>query len=350
MSDIDLLRKLRDDIPEDPSALVRGRRRLLERAVGPRVMHKRRISRRMVLASAGVAAAVTGAMVVIGLPVLDDSPVGARPAAAAVLHEAARNAARAQTVTARPGQYVYTATHAMYVNGTSVCSRQGSCTAISFGEEKQRESWIPVDGKGAIVIREIGGIKYTFFTPGDETALRDAGIELPTNQKNEFTTPGSGGNFQQPTLKFLESLPTDPAKLLARIRKDSEGQGPSADAEALVYIADLLRESDAMVSPELRAALFEAAALIPGIDRVPGQVTLDGQTGVAIGRMEPTNGERQEIIIDPKTSRVLGERSVLAAQAKPTQGSARESWLPIGTVTSWTTTRSAIVDKVGVTG
>jgi RNA polymerase sigma-70 factor (ECF subfamily) len=66
-----------------------------------------------------------------------------------------------------------------------------------------------------------------------------------------------------------------------------------------------------IVPGDLRAALFQAAALTPGVELVDHQANLNGQIGVAVGRYEPSTGVRQEIIFDPHTGMVIGERDVL---------------------------------------
>jgi hypothetical protein len=59
-----------------------------------------------------------------------------------------------------------------------------------------------------------------------------------------------------------------------------------------------------------RAALFRAAALIPGVTLTEDSATLDGTTGVAIGRVEQKYGVRQDLIIDPVDGEMNGEREV----------------------------------------
>ena len=52
--------------------------------------------------------------------------------------------------------------------------------------------------------------------------------------------------------------------------------------------------------------------MIPGVTVTEGQANLDGRTGVAIGRLEEGPAKtRQELIIDPETGLLIGERSVL---------------------------------------
>ena len=60
----------------------------------------------------------------------------------------------------------------------------------------------------------------------------------------------------------------------------------------------------------LRAALYKAAALIPGVSVTDDQAALDGQSRVAIGRVEGALNVRQDITIDPTTGQLIGEREV----------------------------------------
>lgn len=75
--------------------------------------------------------------------------------------------------------------------------------------------------------------------------------------------------------------------------------------------------------------------MIPGVTITDQQATLNGTTGVAIGRLEPANNVQYDIIIDPKTGQYIGEREVtLIAYAS----------FPAGTTTSWTAVTTSVVD------
>jgi len=58
--------------------------------------------------------------------------------------------------------------------------------------------------------------------------------------------------------------------------------------------------------------------MIPGVVVTEDQATLNGRTRVSIGRLEPSSGLRQDIIIDSKTGELIGERSVIV---DPKEGS-----------------------------
>ena len=128
--------------------------------------------------------------------------------------------------------------------------------------------------------------------------------------------------------------PKDPRALLDLIYERTKGAGKTPDSEAFVTIADGLRTG--AVPAELRAALYKVAALIPGVKLSDRQATIDGRTGTAIGIPSPDGAARTDIIIDPDSGLVIGEQNVLL---KDYPGS------PAGTVTSWTSVRTSVVDS-----
>ncbi|WP_123704035.1 hypothetical protein [Rathayibacter sp. PhB127] len=84
----------------------------------------------------------------------------------------------------------------------------------------------------------------------------------------------------------------------------------------------------------MRASLYQAAALIPGVEFIEDQATLDGRTGTAIGRVETNANFRQDIIIDPDTGLFIGERT--------TQLTA-EDGIPADTITGWSAVTTTVV-------
>jgi RNA polymerase sigma-70 factor (ECF subfamily) len=83
----------------------------------------------------------------------------------------------------------------------------------------------------------------------------------------------------------------------------------SREEDDFSRIIDILRSG--LVPAPQRAALLEALSRIPGVTATDNVKNLDGVAGVAIGRTEPLrSGERQEIIIDPSTGLVIGERTM----------------------------------------
>jgi hypothetical protein len=102
----------------------------------------------------------------------------------------------------------------------------------------------------------------------------------------------------------LCALPTDPGRLYATIREKIGSAGPDKDSETFTTIGDLLRESPA--PPAVRAALYGAAAMVPGV-RLVGEVSdAQGRSATSVGRR--ANGVDQRYLVDPATGRLLEEQ------------------------------------------
>jgi len=86
------------------------------------------------------------------------------------------------------------------------------------------------------------------------------------------------------------------------------GHGPSPDQEAFVTIGDLLR--DKIAPPKVAAALYRAAALIPGVTLVRHATDAIGRHGVAVA--QTADGIRTELIFSKKSLTLIGERTILA--------------------------------------
>jgi hypothetical protein len=115
------------------------------------------------------------------------------------------------------------------------------------------------------------------------------------------------GNVNDPSYRFLQSLTTDPRALLNVIYKQTAGAGQSPDQEAFTTIGDLLRES--IAPPEVSAALFRAAALIPGVTVLANAVDAAGRPGIAVSFT--SNAEQSEWIFDKQTLQMLGELDIV---------------------------------------
>jgi hypothetical protein len=113
----------------------------------------------------------------------------------------------------------------------------------------------------------------------------------------------------------LSNLPTNPGTLLAGVEARTVGSSfdaPAGAAGTFEIIGDLLRETDA--SPRLRAALYQAAAQMPGVTLIGTVTDAAGRSGTAVAYA--SGGEQNELIFDPTTSVLLGEATVVT---DPTQ-------------------------------
>ena len=130
------------------------------------------------------------------------------------------------------------------------------------------------------------------------------------------------GALNDPTYRLLQTLPTNPHALLAMIYRMERGHGPGPAQEAFVTIGDLLRNT--IAPPRVTAALYRAAALIPGVILVPAATDAIGRHGVAVARIGPgvDGGVREELIFSRATLQLIGERTVIARTGVATTATA----------------------------
>jgi hypothetical protein len=140
--------------------------------------------------------------------------------------------------------------------------------------------------------------------------------DSPEPSRSSYGGPGekcpSIGDLNRPTYRLLQSLPTSPRRLLNLIYATEKGHGPGPAQEAFTTIGDLLNQS--IAPPRVSAALYRAAALIPGVTLVRDAVNAIGQHGVAVALMVDGAGGvrdvRQEWIFDRTTLQMIGLRTV----------------------------------------
>ncbi|MFF8806351.1 CU044_5270 family protein [Streptomyces omiyaensis] len=250
----------------------------------------------------GIAA---GAVLVAAPP----EPREQRPAvraegAAAVLSRAALAAAAAPAPDARPEEYVYV---------ESLVSRAGRPAGGGSAVVEpvhRRQVWLSADGSRAGLLREEGAPDAELSPRLPVYGLEHRGAE----PRKTFMEP-EGPSVTAPTHAFVAGLPTDPEALLRLVREQTRGGGGDADQRAFAAIGTLLAETWA--PPEVTAALFEAAARIPGVVTVGSARDAAGREGVAVART--SGGERTQWVFDRSTSAFLGERTelVTASDAGP---------------------------------
>lgn len=324
MDEMLLLRSMREDTaPPTAAAAERGRHALEERISGAR--RPRRLRRPVLWGATGVAtaASIVAALVLTDVVGLAGFHGGAEPAAAAVLDRAALGAIRSTDPIVGPGQYLEVATHAVYSSDTP----DGFLLVTQDGREyipaDRADDWVWVRDPSTLV-RPLGA---TTGPPAPATQQPAAAPEIIRAPEGRFYN-------SPPEDHGLAALPRDPTRLLNRIYRVTAGGGNSADGEALVFIADTLRTG--VVPADLRSALYRAAAMIPGVEVTASSANLDGRVGVALGRAEKT-GVRQDIILDPATGELIGERRVTTA-ADVIPG------VPAGTVIDSTAVTTTVVD------
>lgn len=261
-----------------------------------RGLRRPRRRRRLTLAVGAAMAAAAVAITIVAL--LPAGSGGPSPAAAAVLNRLARLVAT-QPLAPQPGQYLYVESRNDYP------AFSGSCETVAVD---QRQIWIGTDGSG--LIRDTTG-------PERFSSAADRATCLQSNPNMRLRSGGTSNDWFAPQClstkpgKFeWSSLSSDPHVLLQQMRQIDGG--PPTPGEDFVHIGDFLRETD--TPPAVRATLYQAAALIPGIQLLGTVRDHDGRPGLGIAYAYPSQGSNtasgssSELIFDPKTGELSGEQ------------------------------------------
>ena len=213
------------------------------------------------------------------------------PALAATLNRLAQIAASGPSLVPHRGQYLYVES-----------ARNQDSDAIVNGKEcvtyapERRQVWIGADRSG--LLRESFGTAT--FTSAADRSLCEA---MP---KGAISQPGTSNLWFAPHCfsigpnNDVNALSTDPLTLLVQMRR-ADG-GPRSAGDDFVHVGDFLRETDAR--PALRAALYRATALIPGI-RLLGTVRDHlGRSGLGAAY------RNHELIFNPRTAVLMAEQTI----------------------------------------
>ena len=224
--------------------------------------------------------------------------------AANILHAArrlAQIAASGPSLVPVPGQYLYVDSQNDY-SGTAVSGQQECVTRAT----DHRQVWIGANGSG--LLRDTTG--PTMVTSAGDRALCLSMKPSPLTPSGTSNLWFAADCFQLGPTNDMQSLSTDPATLLAQMRQIDGG--PPGPAEDFVHVGDFLRETDA--SPALRAALYRAALMIPGVKLLGTVRDHLGRAGVGVAY--EGSGVRHELIFNPRTAALMGEQDAgtIAAQ------------------------------------
>jgi hypothetical protein len=236
------------------------------------------------VAGAGLLAAAATAVSVIGLTAQSGN-TGGNITAARLLSKIAHVAAQASSQEVTDNQFMYIETEI--------------AAGVPYGkpvpaQPHQRQAWIPVADLCGPGLAIENGVRFSISDkPTPDMVANGVHLKCPYR-----------GTLNDPSYRLLQSLPTNPHALLKLIYKATAGAGQSPDQEAFTTIGDLLRE--AIAPPKTSAALFRAAALIPGVTVVASAVDAIGRPGIAVSFT--ANGEQSEWIFDKQTLQMLGER------------------------------------------
>ncbi|MDQ0933651.1 CU044_5270 family protein [Streptomyces turgidiscabies] len=196
-----------------------------------------------------------------------------------LLHRIAEVAAAKKSVAVRDDQYVYVRTQGF----------------MKFSENDVRilreASWNAVDGKRA-GLRRITVLVGPPFRDRDPFSGYSKGTHDMRLNPDPNVTP----------FRALQALPTDPDSLLEKIYAGTKGEGQTRESAALEKIGDML--PDATLLPELDAALYRAAAKIPGVTVVNDAKDYTGRSGIGLSFKERDG--RTVWVFDKKSLAFLG--------------------------------------------
>jgi cytosine/adenosine deaminase-related metal-dependent hydrolase len=161
----------------------------------------------------------------------------------------------------------------------------------------------------------------------------------------------SGAEFPQPfSYSTLTNLAGDPSAVLNLMDRTVGGAGGSTrdgrDEIAFTSLTEILR--DYVLPPKVEATIFRAIGQLSRVTLDRDAVNVDGRRALALGRIEE-GWLSDEILLDPNTYELIGERSV--AIADHTSTGLDGTWkVKKGTLENLLVrTAAAIVDKPGQT-
>jgi hypothetical protein len=249
-------------------------------------------------------------------PPATEAGTGANPApdVGSVLRLAAQYAEGTQLLDARDDQFVYI--ESMEVR-TQLYGKDFD-EKRTVGPVRVR-TWLSVDGTRDGLVTD--DLDANTRLSGCIDGLQAETIDRPDTTPKVPCTP-------EPAYRRA-AVPTDPDELLAYVYQHSTPQ-PRGGCEPLVdqvsrnefgsgcvissehrrafmTLTELLHQNH---SPAVQAAIFRAAARIPGVELKSGVVDAAGRTGVAVTRTEV--GTRDELVFDRQTYAFLGHNAIVA--------------------------------------
>jgi hypothetical protein len=312
MDDLEALRRLGTDVPdEDSDARERARRRLQERyskAASPPLSRSRTRTLRWWGAVAAAVAAILAAQAL--LPRGTGGPI---TSAAGTLRRLALVAAEQRHPALRAGQYVYVRSELLQRVSGEDLGTGASWTALV---RVSQQDWRASDGSGRIL--KVAGMPR-FLTPGDERAWHRAGEPPLIAPRADDRYPA--GTF--PT-QDLSGLPLDPGVLREVIERRSVIGGAPGEAETFAIVGRLLAEDRA--SPRLRASLFQVAASLPGVTLVGGTTDPVGRPCIAVALSGPT--DRIVLDFDARTSALLAREQFRSRPGGPVERTGWQAYWP----------------------
>ncbi|GAA3692108.1 hypothetical protein GCM10022224_067230 [Nonomuraea antimicrobica] len=315
MDELAQLNNFRSEVPVQEDLRAESER-LMAGMSAPVRLDVRRLGLRAALAG-GLAAAVGVAVFLV-----QSRPAPAPPpplirtvAAVELLLRAAEHAGSRPELHPRPGQFLVYESQSM--------DTVGGDAGIWLSRSK-RTIWLPVEGsavKGVLQEESLGPLPYPGHTLPPAARAEQAQVGKPGR-------PGRAADFDyraeflRNDYAYVSKLPTDTEGMRKHLYTQVPFDGLQ-DYEAWNRVGGLLTES--YLPAAQRAALFRAAATIPGVVTVKEAQDAAGRKGIAAAMVSPL-GVREEYIFDPRTYDYLGRRGVVV--------DAKLADAPVGSVVS----------------
>jgi hypothetical protein len=272
-----------------------------ERSVTAAPARWARVVPRRARPSLALALAVAAAAVAVAVLVAprSTSPTGVQSAGAAVMMRLARLAARQPAYAPGPGQYLHTVSRKASELVLPTPRGAGVCRMSSA---ERLEDWVAADGAG---LRREMDTPPRYASHATQAACRRSPYHVFSDGRPvKIETLYGPKGLLLSTVDFAK-LPLDPHKLRDRLLTGKVEGGPPGVAEAFGQVADLLSGTDA--PPRVRAALFHAAAALPGIKSL-GTVT-DGLGRKGLALELHVRSQISELVFNARTSALMDERS-----------------------------------------
>jgi len=130
-----------------------------------------------------------------------------------------------------------------------------------------------------------------------------AGLLRESGDKNTSLSADPHPSIGDPDFRFLETLSTDPSTLLRMIYAQT---GTTSPAETFATIGDALTEQ--IAPPAVSAALYRAAAMIPGVRVIADVVDVTGHHDIAVALNNPV--ATNEWLFDKSSLTYVGQQTI----------------------------------------
>jgi hypothetical protein len=187
-----------------------------------------------------------------------------------------------------------------------------AATMDRLGDIAVTQDWGGIPGPGQYLYTESESVQITngVASPVDHRQIwvPSVGHVLlsdPEANPNDIVDQIDGPSGAFPTtIEGWKSLSSNPSTLLQQIHELDAPGATDTPAEQFADVGDALRETT--IPPATRAILYQAVALIPGVELMGPQTNPTGQTGLGVGYY--VNGTLlNELIFDQQNGSLIGE-------------------------------------------